>query len=290
MKIGVIGTGAMGSGMAANLIKAGHDVTVWDRTSGKTVKLVAQGATRAETPADAFGGDAVITMLANDEAVRAVIVDGGVLGHARNTIHVISSTISVAFAQELEDIHRKHDVPYVAAPVLGRPDLAESGALNALAAGQEGAVARVTPLLHAFAKQVWPVGPRPHQANAIKLACNFVLAAAIEAMAEASVLAERHGVAPAALIDILTGSLFASPAYKTYGPAVVGRKFEPAGFPLPYGLKDIRQAMAAAENAGAPMPFAAVVHDNLVDAMAHGDGQKDWSAFAAVAWRRAGLH
>lgn len=290
MKIGIIGTGAMGSGIAANLIKAGHAVTVWDRTAAKTDALVAQGAKRAATPQEAFGGDAVVTMLANDEAVRDVIVSGGLLERARGTVHIVSATISVEFAKALEEIHRRHGVAYIAAPVLGRPDLAAAGALNVLAAGEDAALAKVRPALEAFSQHVWPVGREPHQANAVKLACNFVLASAIEAMAEAAVLVERHGVAPRALIDILTGSLFAAPAYKTYGPAVVGRKFEPAGFPLPYGLKDIRLAMAAAENSRTPMPFAAVLHENLVDAAAHGNEQKDWSVFAEVAWRRAGLH
>ena len=289
MDVGVIGTGAMGSGIAANLVKAGHQVRVWDRTPEKARKLVEQGALRVERPQDAFGGDAVVTMLASDEATRAVLIEPGVLTHVKNTVHIISATISVGFAKELEALHEREKVPYVAAPVLGRPDLAQQGQLNVLVAGEQGSIEKIKPVLEAFGSKIWPIGRHPHQANAVKLACNFMLAAAIEAMAEASVLVERHDVKPSTLIEIVTGSLFAAPAYKTYGPAVAAHKFEPAGFALAHGLKDMRLAMAAAEAAATPMPFAAILHDNLVDALAHGGEMKDWSAMAEVSWRRAGL-
>jgi 3-hydroxyisobutyrate dehydrogenase-like beta-hydroxyacid dehydrogenase len=291
MDVGVIGTGAMGFGIAANLIKAGHTVRVWDRTPGKAEALVEQGATRAGEPQEAFGGDAVITMLSSDEAIQAVVLDKDVLAKAKKgLVHVVSATISVAFAQELEAAHKKHGVGLVSAPVLGRPDLAAAAKLNVLAAGEPAAVAKVKPLLDAIGMKTWIIGPDPHQANAMKLACNFMLAAAVEAMSEASAFVERHDIDSHALIDLLTGSLFAAPVYKTYGPVIADHKFEPAGFPLGYALKDIRLALAAAEIAGTPMPFAAILRDNLVDAVAHGAATKDLGAMAEVAWRRAGLN
>jgi 3-hydroxyisobutyrate dehydrogenase-like beta-hydroxyacid dehydrogenase len=288
MEVGIIGTGAMGSGIAANILKAGHNVRVWDRTPGKTSDLIKQGAKRVERPHDAFGGDAVVTMLSDDNAIRTVLVESGVLAQAKTTVHIVSATISVAFAKELEAVHKHHGVAYVAAPVLGRPDLAAAGKLNVLAAGEQAAVQKVRPVLDAFGK-TWTIGDEPHQANAMKLACNFMLAAAVEAMSEGAAFVQRHDIAPQKFIELITGTLFAAPVYKTYGPIVASHTFEPAGFPLGYALKDVRLALAAAENAGTPMPFAAILRDSLIDAVAHGAANKDLGALAEVACRRAGL-
>jgi 3-hydroxyisobutyrate dehydrogenase-like beta-hydroxyacid dehydrogenase len=290
MDVGVIGTGAMGSGIAANLLKAGHKVRVWDRTAEKTDKLVQRGATRVAQPEDAFGGDAVVTMLSSDEAIAAVLLDRGVLAKAKGATHIVCATISVAFARELEAAHARHGVPFVSAPVLGRPDIAAAGQLNVLAGGDAATLAKVRPLLDAFGKKTWIVGEKPHQANAMKLACNFMLAAAVEAMSEASAFVERHDIDSHALIALLTGSLFAAPVYMTYGAVIADHKFEPAGFPLGYALKDIRLALAAAEDAATPMPFAALLRDTMVDAVAHGAATKDLGAMAEVAWRRAGIN
>ena len=290
MDIGFIGLGHMGSGMARNLIKAGHRLRVWNRSREPAEALEKDGAVRAETPAEAFNTDVVFTMLSADEAVREVVLDSGALDAARQgATHVMSATISVGFSQELETVHADHGIGYVAAPVLGRPDVAEAGQLNVLAAGPSAEIEKVRPLLEAFAKQVWPVGDRPHLANVAKLSCNFTLACAIEAMAEAVALARRYELDPNTLMEVLTGTLFAAPAYKTYGPMVVEQRFEPANFKLPLGLKDVREALRAGEAVGAPLPFASVLRDNFVDAIAHGDADKDWSAVARVAMRRAGL-
>jgi 3-hydroxyisobutyrate dehydrogenase-like beta-hydroxyacid dehydrogenase len=288
MEVGIIGTGAMGFGMAANILKAGYGVRVWDRTPEKTSGLVKQGAKRVERPQDAFGGDAVVTMLSDDSAIRAVLLEPGVLAHAKGTVHIVSATISVEFSKELEDAHKRHGVAYVSAPVLGRPDVAAAGKLNVLAAGARAAVAKVQPVLDAFGK-TWAIGDEPHQANAMKLACNFMLAAAVEAMSEGAAFVRRHDIAPQKFIELITGTLLAAPVYKVYGPIVASHTFEPAGFPLGYALKDVRLALAAAENAGTPMPFAAILRDTLIDAVAHGAANKDLGALAAVAWRRAGL-
>ncbi len=290
MDVGCIGLGNMGSGMARSLIKAGHRVRVWNRSAGPVAELEREGAEVAGTPDQAFDADAVLTMLSTDQAVREVILDGGLLEGARKgLVHVVSSTISVAFSKELELAHAKAGIAYVAAPVLGRPDVAAAGELNVLVAGDPAAVDRVQPLLQSLGPQTWRIGDQPHQANLAKLACNFTLAAAIEAMAEAFALARRYEIDPNILMQVLTGTLFAAPAYKTYGPMIVEHRFEPAKFKLPLGLKDVRLALDAGEAVGSPLPFASVLRDNFIDAIGHGDQDKDWSAIAAVAARRAGL-
>ena len=290
MKVGFIGLGHMGAGMARSLLKAGHEVRVWNRSPEPVLALVEEGAARAADPAEAFQGDAVFTMLANDEAVRAVILASGILdGAASGLVHIMSATISVRLSQELAAAHAEAGVAYVCAPVLGRPDLAASGQLNVLAAGDPSSVARARPLLEAIGQKVWPLGDEPHLANVAKLACNFALASAMEAMAESFALARRYQLDPHRLSDLFTGTLFAAPAYKVYGPVIADQTFEPVGFKLPLGLKDIRLVLEAGEAVGAPLPFASVLRDNFVDAIGHGDGEKDWSAVSAVAARRAGL-
>ncbi|HKH81572.1 MAG TPA: NAD(P)-dependent oxidoreductase [Methylovirgula sp.] len=289
MDIGFIGLGAMGSGMAAELIEAGHKVHVWNRSRGPAEKLAKEGAIVVERPQDAFQGEAAVTMLADDDAIAAVLLEHGVLEQARrDLVHVVMATISVGFAQRLEKIHADCGLAYVAAPVMGRPDAAAAGELNILAAGEAAHIRRVQPLLNAMGKATWVVSPAPHQANLVKLAANFMLASAMETMAESIALAKRHEVDPKKLIEILTSTLFAAPAYKIYGPAILDGGFKP-GFKLVLGLKDIRLALAAGEQVGAPMPFASVLRDNFLDAIAHGEGDKDWAAVSNVALRRAGL-
>lgn len=289
MNVGFLGLGAMGSGMALQLIKAGHKVVAWNRSPEKVQALVAQGATAAATPQEAAQADAIITMLADDESIRAVVIDGGVLEDApAHAVHVVMATISLAFAKELEKLHAAAGLGYVAAPVMGRPDVAAGGELNILVAGKPEHVTKVQPLLDAMGKATWPLGDEPHKANVVKLGMNFLLASAIESMSEVIALAKRNDVAAEKVIEILTSTLFAAPAYKIYGAAILDGTFKP-GFKLPLGLKDVRLALAAAEQSGAPMPFASLLRDNFIDAIAHGDADKDWSAISKVALRRAGL-
>jgi 3-hydroxyisobutyrate dehydrogenase-like beta-hydroxyacid dehydrogenase len=291
MRVGFIGLGAMGSGMAARLIEAKHEVLVWNRSSGPADDLVKHGARRVDNPQDAFAGDAVITMLADDDAVRGVILTPGILQRVANKklVHVVASTVSVSFARELEKAHADAGLAYVAAPVMGRPDVAAAGKLNIIVAGDAAAIDRVKPLFEVIGQKVWPMGVEPHKANVAKISMNFLLASAIEAMSEATTLAERYGVDPAKLIELVTGTLFSAPAYATYGALILKGDFLPALFKLTLGLKDVRLALAAGEAIGVPMPFASVVRDNFVDAIGHGDADKDWSAVSLVARRRAGL-
>jgi 3-hydroxyisobutyrate dehydrogenase-like beta-hydroxyacid dehydrogenase len=199
------------------------------------------------------------------------------------------ATISVALAKELAKLHADRGLGYVAAPVLGRPDVALAGSLNIFAAGDGQSMARVMPVLECLAKKVWQLGEEPFKANAVKLATNFTLAAVIETMSEAFVLARRYGIEPQTMVEVFTETQFSAPAYKIYGPIIAGRKFEPAGFALRHGLKDIRLTLDAGEEAGVPLPIASLLRDNFLDAIAQGDGDKDWSAIADVSARRAGL-
>jgi 3-hydroxyisobutyrate dehydrogenase-like beta-hydroxyacid dehydrogenase len=289
MKIGFIGLGAMGRGMATRLIEAGHEVHVWNRSPRPVEELAQRGAHRLESPQGAFAGDAAVTMLADDDAVRAAILGSDALRAAnKKLVHIVMSTVSVAFARELEKVHADAGIAYVSAPVMGRPEVAAAGKLNILAAGDAASIERVQPLFDVIGQKTWPLGAEPHQANVAKLAMNFLLASAIEATAEATTLVERYKVDPAKLTEVMTATLFAAPAYAIYSKLIVEGEFKP-GFKLTLGLKDVRLALAAGEAAGVPLPFASVVRDNLVDAIGHGDADKDWSAMSLVARRRAGL-
>jgi 3-hydroxyisobutyrate dehydrogenase-like beta-hydroxyacid dehydrogenase len=287
MDIGVIGLGMMGSRIAERLVQAGYHPRVWNRSRAPVDALARLGARPVATAREAFAGDAVISMLADDAAVRAVI--GGLLDDApKGLVHVNMATISVPLARELAKEHRSRGLAYVAATVFGRPDLVATGGLTIVAAGDAGDVAHIQPLLDAIGQHTWPIGVDPERANVVKLAGNFMLGAAVEAMAEASTLAWCHGIAPADLLDVLTNGVFTAPSYKIYGEAIANQRYEPAGFRLSLLLKDLRLALAAADGAGAPMPLADVVHEALLEAVGHGDGDRDLAALAGVAMRRAG--
>lgn len=228
-------------------------------------------------------------MLADNSAARAAIVEGGVLDAlAAGAVHVNMATVSVAFAREMAALHAQRGIGYVAAPVLGRPDVAAAGKLNILAAGAADLIDRVQPLLDAIGQKTWRFGDRPEQANAVKLAANFMIASAIEAMAEASTLAAGYDVPAAAFLEMIAATLFAAPVYQGYGALIAERRFVPAGFKMALGLKDVRLALEAGEAAHVPLPFASVLKDNLLDGIAHGGADSDWAALAQVAVRRAG--
>lgn len=290
MKVGFIGLGSMGSAMASNLVAAGHAVTVWNRSEASAEPLLALGAKLARTPDRAVLGDAVCSMLANDQAVRAVFLDSGLLDAMDpGTVHVNHATISVALAQELAAAHAARGIDYVAAPVFGRPDMAAAAKLNIVAAGKPAAIGKVQPLLDAMGARTWPLGEDPVRANVVKIAGNFMLASAIESMAEAATLTRAYGVGAADFLEVMTSTLFAAPAYQGYGKLIAEQRFSPAGFAMPLGLKDVGLALSAGEGRRVPLPFAGVLRDGFLDALAHGGEDLDWSALALVAARRAGL-
>lgn len=290
MKVGFIGLGAMGSAMASNLIKAGHEVTVWNRSPGPTEPLASLGAKVVKTADRAAQGEVLFSMLANDQAVRNVFVDGRLLdGMDQGTVHVNHATISVALAREMAEEHSQRGLDYLAAPVFGRPDVAAAGKLNILVAGKPHVIERVRALLDVMGSRIWPLGETPERANVVKIAGNFMIGAAIESMAEASALTRAHGVSAADFLDVMTNSLFATPAYQGYAKLIAESRYTPAGFALPLGYKDIGLALAAADATRVPLPLAGVLRDSLLEALSAGEDDVDWSIMAQVAARRAHL-
>ena len=291
MRIGFIGLGSMGAGMAANLIKGGHDVTVWNRSPDAAKPLAEQGARVAGRATEAAEGAEVLhSMLANDAAVREVILQGGVLDTLpKGAVHVNHATISVELASELVKAHESRGLGYVAAPVFGRPNVAAAGGLNIVVSGKQDAVATVQPLLELLAQKVWPMGDDPIRATIVKIGGNFLIGAAIQGMAEATTLTRAHGVSAKDFLDIMSNSLFAAPIYKTYGGMIAEDTYTPAAFKLSLGYKDVGLARAAADAKRVPMPLASVLHDSLLESLAAGDGDIDWAGMARVAASRAHL-
>ncbi len=290
MKLGFIGLGHMGAAMAANLVRAGHDLTVFNRSPGRSGALVDLGARDAATLAEACAGDAVITMLADDDAVSGIALgDGGLIAHLpKGAIHVSMSTISVALSKRLARAHAQAGQHYLAAPVFGRPDMAAAAKLFIVAAGDPATIDACQPLFRAMGQKTFPMGTEPSAANLVKLSGNFLLASAIEALGEAVALIGKAGVDRGAYIEFLTSTLFNAPAYKTYGSLIVQGKFEPAAFAAPLGYKDIRLALAAAEGLQVPMPLASLLHDRFLRLLAQGGEHLDWSAIGGLAAQDAG--
>ncbi|NYH16727.1 NAD(P)-dependent oxidoreductase [Paraburkholderia bryophila] len=277
MDIGMIGLGAMGRAMARNLVQAGHTVKAWNRSGGSV-----EGVTMVTSPVDAFQGDAVLTMLPDDSVIRSTLLEPGVLKHAKpGLVHIVSSTISVAFARELVALHEAAGIDYVSAPVLGRPDVAAKGELNVLAGGAPHALTKVGPLLEVISKRVWDMGAHAPAANAAKIACNMMITMAIEAMAEAVVLTEANGLAREPFFELILNTLFGSRSYQVYSASIVAGQYEP-GFKASLGLKDLRIASEAAEQAGRSLPMLAAVYGQMAATVEAGMGERDWSAMAAL--------
>lgn len=284
MQIGFIGLGSMGTGMALNLVKAGHGGRAWNRS--KLTPDAVPGVTLVESAAEAFQTDAVFTMLSDDPAIREVVLDAGLLVGARAGLtHVVTSTTSVAFALELAKLHDEAGIGYVSAPVLGRPNVAASGQLNILAAGKADAVAAVEPILAALSKKVWKLGEYPARANTANLACNMMIGMAIEAMAEAIVLTEGAGLDRADFFELILGTLFSGRAYESYSAQITERSFEP-GFKARLALKDMRLATQAGNDMGLTLPMLEAVRERLDQAVSEGLGEKDWSIMAEIMVRR----
>lgn len=291
MTIAFLGLGAMGRHMAANLLASGQTVHVWNRSQEPVQALVQRGALAAAAPAECGLADVVFSMLADDAVTRAVFIDGGVLdAMAPGSIHVNMATVSVAFAREMAALHLARGIGYVAAPVLGRVDVAAAGKLNILAGGSDELVDRVQPLLDLLGQKTWRFGAAAEQANAVKLSCNLTLACAIEAMGEGAALAGAHGIAPASFIELITSTLFAgSPVYKGYGGMIADARYSPAGFKLALGQKDVRLAVEAGRAQGLPLAFGDALQTVLQEAVDQGDAELDLAALGKNAQRRGGL-
>ncbi|HQT38251.1 MAG TPA: NAD(P)-dependent oxidoreductase [Acidocella sp.] len=290
MKVGFIGLGQMGHGMALNLLNAGHEVIVYNRSSGKANDLIERGAHEAASVASASGGDAVITMLADDNALEQVALgEAGIIANlAKSALHISSSTISVALAERLTKTHAQAGQRFVSAPVFGRPDAAAAGKLFVAAAGADDALKDCAPLFDAIGQRTIILSPTPSLANLVKLSGNFLIASVIEALGEAMALVGKGGINLNEYVDLLTSTLFPAPIYKTYGGLIASGKFEPAGFAAPLGQKDIRLTLAAAETLKVPMPVASLLRDRFLTLMAHGGEMQDWSAIGKLAAKDSG--
>ncbi len=280
---GFIGLGSMGLPMAQRLLAAGVRLTVFNRTAAKAQPLIENGAILAQTRADAaVPGGIVFTMLADDAAVESVVV--GEQGIARRLapggIHVSMSTIAPSTARLLARYHAEQGSTYVAAPVLGRPERAASGQLVVCTSGPVAARETVRPLLDHLGQAIYDYGEEPGAANVVKLSANFMIAAAIEAMAEAFAMVERNGIDRLRVAQMLGQTLFACPLYQSYGEMVAAKRHTPAGFKLLLGLKDLDLVLKTAGQARVPCPTASVVRDRILSGLAHGRENLDWSALA----------
>jgi len=279
MNVGFIGLGQMGRPMVERLKGAGHSLKVYNRTksSPEIVKHVSE----------VLEADIVITMLADDAAVRAVWLDSGLAARLpKGAIHLNMATVSMGIARELSGIQKD---AYVSAPVFGRPPLAAQGQLDIIAAGPRAALERCEPLFKVLGKQVFVVGPEAQKANAVKIARNFLLATVIESLGEAFALVRKCGVAPADFLDILANTSLGSPAYKNYGRMIVEQAWTPAQFAMPLGLKDVELALATAREAGMTLPSGDLIRKHLLEALASGRAEQDWAALAGKLAADAGL-
>jgi 3-hydroxyisobutyrate dehydrogenase-like beta-hydroxyacid dehydrogenase len=290
MRIGFIGLGTMGGAVAANLLHAGHQVTVWNRSPAKAEPLVAQGAVLAADAAGALRGDLLLSMLATEHAIAEIGLDGALLAHAsKDLVHVNLATVSTEFARRIAGNHAARGVGYVASPVFGRAEAAAAGKLTVVAAGDEASVAKARPVLEAIGQRLVVVGSSPEQANLFKIAGNFMLASVIEMMGEALALVRKGGIDGNLFYQVMSGSLFAAPVFQGYGALIVAEKFEPAGFSLRLGLKDVSLALTSSAELTVPMPLASLLRDQFIEAMAHGLSEKDWVSLASLIAVKAGL-
>jgi 3-hydroxyisobutyrate dehydrogenase-like beta-hydroxyacid dehydrogenase len=292
MKIGFVGLGHMGAAIAANLLRAGHQVTVWNRSTGKARSLIDAGAVLAANPkAAASDNEVVITMLADDAALEAVLsgTEGIWVGLRPAALHISMSTISVAAAERTVSQHTAHGQHFMSAPVFGRPEAAVAAKLFVLAAGAQADFQLAEPLFSATSQRTFYVGETPAHANLIKLCGNFMILSAIEAMGEAMTLAQKGGVAKKRLLEVLTGSLFDSAVYRGYGMALVEERFKPAGFAAPLGLKDMRQVGQSAEALRVPMPLLNILRDHLLQTIGAEGEEVDWSGIGRTIAKNGGL-
>jgi 3-hydroxyisobutyrate dehydrogenase-like beta-hydroxyacid dehydrogenase len=292
MKVGFVGLGRMGQGMARRLLDAGHDLWVFDQFATQAASLTAAGAKLAASVGElAARSDVVVTMLVEDATIVQVALGPKGIAESlpKGAIHLLMGTHGVAVVRQLEAAHRAAGQTLVAAPVLGRPDLAASGQLGIVAGGPPEAVARCTELLKSMGKRIFEAGPKPESATAIKLANNAVLGCAMVAMAEGFALVRKYSVQPQVFQDVMVEGLFGATAYKVYGQKMVDESFDQVGSPITVGLKDANLIAAAAVLARVPMPSHNVYMDRLLGAVAHGDGDRDQAVLGREQARASGL-
>jgi len=289
MHIGFIGLGQMGRGMATRLIDCGHRLTVWNRTAATAAPFLKRGAAVAMQPEQVLQSEVVITMLADDAAVDAVWIASGLAARMpATTIHLNMSSVSLRMGQRLAALHRELGIPYVSAPVFGRPEPAATGQLDIVAAGEETAIQRCVPLFEVLGKRWFNAGTDASRANIVKIARNFLLGSIIESLGEAFALVEKSGVSPADFLEIITSTSMNAPAYRNYGRMILEKPEQPT-FTLNLGLKDVELALQAAEETAVPMPLAALLRNQHQAAIAAGYGNRDWAALGNYIARQAGI-
>ena len=279
MRIGFLGLGKMGAPMAHRLIEAGHELAVWNRTEGRTEPLARKGAIVAGTPAEAeLGADAVITMLFDDHAHEEVLFGSNGLMEALTpaTLHISCSTISVRLSERLTKEHARQSIPFVAAPVFGRPNVAESGKLWIVAAGAAGNIERARPILEPLSRGISVVGSEPCQAHALKLGGNFLISTMIQSLSEAFVFAESQGIEPGVFLEAVNSALFQSPFYTAYGNVMLHPP-EHAGASIDLGAKDTRLLREAAASRNARMSLADNLAEIFEEAKRAGLANEDWA-------------
>jgi len=292
MNVGFIGLGRMGSGMARRILDAGHNLIVYDAVVSQTAPFAQAGAGVAASIHEVcMSREVVVTMLVEDATIGDVALgpEGLCDSLPPGAIHLVMGTHGVAMVRTLDARHREAGQQLVAAPVLGRPDLAASGQLGIVAGGPDDALRRCEPLLSAMGRRTFLAGPKPESATAIKLANNAVLGCAMVAMAEGFSLVRKYDVAPQVFFDVMTEGLFSAPAYKVYGQKMVDESYDQVGSPIHVGLKDATLIAAAADLARVPMPSHNVYRDRLLGAVAHGDGDRDQAVLAREQARASGL-
>jgi len=293
MKVAIIGLGNMGSGIARNILKAGYELTIWNRTQSKMCPLLELGAKGAASPSEAASdADLVVTTLMDDASIEQILLGSGQVLQAMKpaAIHLCAATISPRFAAVLKKLHQENDTRYVSGPVLGRPDAAEEGSLITLLAGDSDAVEQIAAVCKSYCTKVIPLSGEPQSANVLKLGLNYMVAVSIEAMSEAYALVEANGGDTGLLANILASQFYAHPAPKMYAQKIVTRDFDGvAGFALTGGLKDIRLMIDAARDNGVDLDIAKAIEGKMIEAVNRGLGDKDWSAIYEVTRDRAGL-
>jgi len=287
--IGVVGLGRMGHAFATNLVTAGYRVAVFDRNPDKANACL--GAEAMPDLAGLAGCDAILSSLPDDAALAAVTLSNpGLVGVMKpGAVHISMSTVSPEISRRLAETHEAQGQAYVAAPILGNPDLARAQKLFVLTAGRQDVLDRVKPILETLGQRIFIMGDDPSSANLMKLAANVLTATTLEGMGEVLALLRKGGVDQRLAFDVLTNSLFDSKVHRTYGGKIVDERFRPAGMVVPLAVKDVRLALAEAERSSVPMPFASLVRDRLVSVVARGWGDMDWSALGLLAAQDAGL-
>ncbi|MDI2129060.1 NAD(P)-dependent oxidoreductase [Yinghuangia seranimata] len=280
-EVAVIGLGGMGRAIARNLVRAGHETVVWNRSAGPAEELAQAGAHRVASVAEALQCPVVFSVLSDDASVAEVFLDSGVLGQARQaTVHVNVATVSVGLARRAAEAHVAHGIGYVAAPVFGRVSVAEAGSLNVLAAGEPELIDRVQPFFDVIGSRTWRLGELPEQANIAKILGNYLIACAIQSLGEAVSVASAAGTDPGRFVELLASTLFPGPVYSGYGSMIAQRTYQPAGFTAALGRKDLHLALDAAAGQAVPLPFGELLRDVFDRTIADGHAADDWAVIA----------